>query len=71
MNERQRIAYEATQLPEHFSLRAFPNEIFTVNLQYSYVNDNNEVCLVIDVIRNGAAINFGKGTLAELKSQLR
>jgi hypothetical protein len=70
MNNKQRVMEVVTRFPEHFGLRAFPEKVFMINQNYSYVNDSNNVCLVIDIITNGKAENFGKCSESELKSQI-
>ena len=64
-----RITISIAKLPEVFELRAFPGIKMRVASAYTYINDNNEVQIVIERVDNGQ--HFGKGTLAEITSQLK
>lgn len=67
-NKDDRIEIAAAQLPETFSVRAFPDKVLRVVRAYSYVDDANRVQLVTEIA--GKGIHFGKGTLEELRAEL-
>jgi hypothetical protein len=57
----------------NFKLKGFPGELFRVNAQTSYVNDKNEVVLVLQRYLKGSDgiwKDFCKGTLYEILSEV-
>jgi hypothetical protein len=70
-NEQQKAIADAIALfPAEFGLRAFPGLVFRISKAASYVS-GNEVMLYT-VIREGDHWNdFLKGTVAEMRSQVR
>lgn len=71
--EQQKLIAEAVkQFPPTFSLKAFPNDTFRISLAHSYVNDNRVVMLYPErLMPNGEWAAFSKGTVEELKREVR
>lgn len=63
-----RVEIAIAQLPAVFELRSFPGVQLEVCRIASYVNDANEVQIVLDRIDGKGQL--GKGTLAEIRAQI-
>ena len=74
--EKKAIAEQADELPETFSLRAFPDYTFMVNRRSSYAqrytNGYEVIQLVIDRYddKSGRWLSFSKGQLNDLKVEI-
>lgn len=70
IQEQERLIREAAaQFPEGFRLRAFPNDVFSIDIAASFVSEG-KVLLYTAVWRDGEWKAFAKGTISELKAQI-
>ena len=59
-----------SQFPATFSLRAFPGKTFRLSRESSYVN-GDQVILYTQVQKGDRWLDFAKGTVSELKAQVK
>jgi hypothetical protein len=65
------VAKAINTFPKTFGLRAFPGEMFCIDKQASYVNDEGVVMLYTAVKRDGGKwLSFAKGTAEELRAEV-
>lgn len=68
-DHKSRVEIEAERFPETFELVAFPSVPLRIVRTFSYVNDSNQVQLVLE--RTDNRQHFGKGTPSEIRAQIR
>lgn len=66
----ERIDEAVLKYPPMFGLRAFPNKQFRLERKRCYINDNDDVCLVTQLIDGNQITDFGKGTVEELDASI-
>ena len=59
------------QFPSVFGLAGFPGEIFRISESHSYFNDSNVLMLYTERKSKGEWLSFAKGSVSELRSQVR
>jgi hypothetical protein len=70
--QREQVRLACAQLPEQFRLRGVWNEIFRVNVFQSYWNESlQRPIIVFDVLKDGVWLPFSKGSLAEIRTEMR
>lgn len=68
---RRLIAEAIATFPETFKLRAYPGFTFRISASSSYVNDSGKVQLYTQILSGGKWLDFAKGTIAELRAEVR
>lgn len=63
------IAGAIATFPPTFGLRGFPGLVFRISESASYVSGDT-IMLYTQVSRDGQWLDFAKGTIAELRSQI-
>ena len=65
-----KVASAAAEFPATFGLRAFPGDLFRIDLKTSYLNDAGEVMLYTQRRgERGDWLAFAKGSVLELKRE--
>lgn len=62
------IARQIALFPATFEMVSERGATFRISADSGYVNDNGEVQLYTEVLRNGVWLSYAKGTLAELEA---
>jgi hypothetical protein len=65
-----RIKDAIRTFPPTFGLSSFPNLTFRISERNSYVNDDDQIQLYTQVLRDGVWMDFAKGTPSELQRYL-
>lgn len=67
----QAIDDAVASFPETFGLKAFPNEVFSIIRSACYYWDGGGVMLYTYILRDGDWKAFSKGTVEELRNEIK